>query len=172
VITFTLFDTPIGRCGVAWDDADRIVGVQLPEAAVADTRARLRDRFDAAGAGSPPVPVQRAIDEMGASLRGEPDALDTIALAMDGVPPFRRRVYEVTRTVPAGETMSYGELAAEVGAPGAARAVGQALGRNPFAIIVPCHRVIAANGKPGGFTAAGGVSIKLRMLAIEGVECG
>ncbi len=168
--TFTLFDTPIGCCGVAWDDAERIAGVQLPEPTAAGTRARLRDRFAGSRTAAPPVAVQRAIDEMVASLRGEPDALDTVVLAMDGLAPFRRRVYEVTRTVPAGETMSYGELAAEVGAPGAGRAVGQALGRNPFAIIVPCHRVIAADGRTGGFTASGGVSIKLRMLAIEGVH--
>ncbi len=166
---YALFETPIGRCGVAWNDDDDIVGVQLPEARVSDTRAKLRHRFDAAGAGTPPPAVQRAIDEMVASLRGEPNELDSIPLEMDAVPPFHRRVYEVARTIPPGETMSYGELAEEVGSPGAARAVGQALGRNPFAIIVPCHRVLAAGGKAGGFSANGGVSTKLRMLAGEGV---
>jgi methylated-DNA-[protein]-cysteine S-methyltransferase len=112
--------------------------------------------------------VQQAIDQIVALLRGEPSDLEGITLDMDDVPPFRRRVYEVVRSIPPGETMSYGEVAEEVGSPGAARAVGQALGRNPFAIVVPCHRVLAAGGKAGGFSANGGVSTKLRMLAIEG----
>jgi methylated-DNA-[protein]-cysteine S-methyltransferase len=167
--TFTLFDTPIGRCGVAWD-GEMIVGVQLPEARVADTRARLRDRFDGARAGTPPPPVQSAIDSIVASLRGEADDLVDIPLDLASLPPFRRKVYEVVRTIPPGETMSYGEVAAAVGSPGAARAVGQPLGRNPYAIVVPCHRVLAAGGKTGGFSATGGVSTKLRMLAIEGVR--
>jgi len=167
--TFTLFDTPIGRCGVAWD-GEMIVGVQLPEARVADTRQRLRERFDGARAGTPPPPVQSAIDAIVASLRGEGDDLVDIPLDLASLPPFQRKVYEVVRTIPPGETMSYGEVAAEVGSPGAARAVGQALGRNPYAIVVPCHRVLAAGGKTGGFSATGGVSTKLRMLAIEGVR--
>jgi methylated-DNA-[protein]-cysteine S-methyltransferase len=155
---FTLFDTPIGRCGIAWE-GDVIVGVRLPEA-----------RFDGSGPGPPPPWVQRTIDDIVASLRGEADDLADIPLDLDRLAPFQRRVYEVVRTIPAGETMSYGEVAAAAGSPGAARAVGQALGRNPFAIVVPCHRVLAAGGKTGGFTAQGGVTTKLRMLAIEGVR--
>jgi methylated-DNA-[protein]-cysteine S-methyltransferase len=112
--------------------------------------------------------VQHAIDQIVAALRGEPNVLEGITLDMESVPPFHRRVYEVVRTIPSGETMSYGEVAAEAGSPGAARAVGQALRRNPFAIVVPCHRVLAAGGKTGGFSATGGVSTKLRILAIEG----
>ena len=166
---YTVFDTPIGHCGIAWD-GETIVGVQLPEARVADTRAKVQDRFEGVRVGDPPAEVQHAIDEMVASLRGEPNDLEGITLDLDLVPPFHRRVYEVVRTIPAGETMSYGEVAMEVGSPGAARAVGQALGRNPFAIIVPCHRVLAAGGRAGGFTANGGVSTKVRMLAIEGIR--
>jgi methylated-DNA-[protein]-cysteine S-methyltransferase len=166
-MAFTLFETAIGPCGIAWH-GDAIVGVQLPEATVADTRAGLLDRFEDAEDGVPPPSVQWAIDQIVASLRGEPSDLLGITLDMDDVPPFRRRVYEVVRGIPPGETMSYGEVAEEVGSPGAARAVGQALGRNPFAIVVPCHRVLAAGGKVGGFSANGGVSTKLRMLAIEG----
>jgi methylated-DNA-[protein]-cysteine S-methyltransferase len=93
-----------------------------------------------------------------------------VALDMEGVPPFHRRVYEAARQVPPGQTLSYGEIAARAGSPGSARAVGQALGRNPFAILVPCHRVLAANGKLGGFSANGGVDTKRRMLAIEGAK--
>ena len=97
--------------------------------------------------------MQRAIDGVVALLRGEPCELERVTLDMDGVPPFHRRVYEVARTIPPGTTLSYGEVAARMGEPGAARDVGQALGQNPFAIIVPCHRVLAANGKVGGFSA-------------------
>ena len=89
---------------------------------------------------------------------------------MDGVPEFHRRVYEAARAIPPGNTLSYGDIAKRVGAPGAARAVGQALGRNPFPIVVPCHRVLAAGGKIGGFSAQGGVATKRRMLAIEGAR--
>jgi O-6-methylguanine DNA methyltransferase len=170
VISLAFFDTPIGRCGIAWADDDTIVGIQLPEARVADTRRSLGDRFDAARGRTPTPGVQRAIDSIVASLRGEPSALDDVRLDFGAMPPFPRQVLELVRTIPPGETMSYGEVAAEVGSPGAARAVGQALGRNPFAIVVPCHRVLAAGGRTGGFGAHGGITTKLRMLAIEGVR--
>jgi methylated-DNA-[protein]-cysteine S-methyltransferase len=168
VTSFALFDTAVGRCAIAWDD-DVIVGLQLPEARAADTRALMRDRFDGAHEAAPPRSVQQVIDAVNASLRGEADDLADVPLALDDVPPFARRVYEVVRTIPAGETLSYGEVAVAVGSPGAARAVGQALGRNPFPIVVPCHRVLAAGGRIGGFTARGGTSIKAEMLAAEGV---
>jgi methylated-DNA-[protein]-cysteine S-methyltransferase len=107
---------------------------------------------------------------MAALLDGKKADLSKIALDMDGVPEFHRRVYEAARTIPAGATLSYGEVAKRAGAPGAARAVGQALGRNPFAIVVPCHRVLAAGGKLGGFSAKGGTNTKVRMLEIEGAS--
>jgi methylated-DNA-[protein]-cysteine S-methyltransferase len=160
VSRFARFDTPIGRCGIAWD-GDVIVGMQLPDV-----------RFEDACEAPPPPWVQRAIDDIVASLQGEADDLADIPLELDGLPPFRRRVYEVVRTIPPGETMSYGEVAAAAGSPGAARAVGQAMARNPFPLIIPCHRVLAAGGKIGGFTASGGTDTKLRMLAIEGVRPG
>src|SRR5206468_8080455 len=105
-----------------------------------------------------------------ALLRGEPRDLSGVALDMERAPPFHRRVYDAARAIPAGATCSYGEVASRLGAPGAARAVGQALGRNPFAIVVPCHRVLAAGGKTGGFSANGSITAKLRMLAIEGAQ--
>ena len=168
-VEYALFDTPIGRCGIAWQDTT-IAGVQLPEPRTADTRRRLEDRFDGAHEGTPPAVVQDAIDRMVASLRGEADDLVDVPLDLGALPPFRRRVFEVVRTIPAGETLSYGEVAAAVGSPGAARAVGQALGRNPYPIVIPCHRVLAAGGRLGGFTATGGVSVKAKMLAAEGVK--
>jgi methylated-DNA-[protein]-cysteine S-methyltransferase len=161
-----LFDTAIGWCGIAWNGRG-IVGVQLPEGSPGETRARLRRRFPDTREGTPPAPVRRAIGGVVALLRGEPCDLETVTLDMDGVPPFHRRVYEVARTIAPGTTLSYGEVAARMGAPGAARDVGQALGQNPFAIIVPCHRVLAANGKAGGFSARGGVRTKLRLISSE-----
>ena len=168
---FTLFDTAIGRCGVAWGRRG-LVGVQLPEAREQETRARLERRFPEARESAPPAGVRRALADIGALLRGEKRDLSGIALEMDRLPPFHRRVYEIARGIPPGATLSYGEIAARLGAPGSARAVGQALGRNPFAIVVPCHRVLAAGGKLGGFSANGGVATKLRLLAIEGAGAG
>ena len=166
---FTLFETAIGRCGVAWSDRG-LVGVQLPEATEVEARERMLRRFPAAAETPPPPKVQLAIDAIVALLQGEPSDLSAIALDMEGVAPFHRRVYEVARTIPPGKTLAYGDVAARAGAAGAARAVGQALGRNPFPIIVPCHRVVAAGGKIGGFSAHGGTATKRRMLAIEGGE--
>jgi len=163
---WALFETAIGWCGIAWS-ARGVAGVQLPEGSERETRGRLQRRFPDAREAPPPAPVQRAIDEVVALLQGEPCRLETVALDMDGVPPFHRRVYEVARTIPPGTTLSYGEVAARMGEPGAARDVGQALGQNPFAIIVPCHRVLAANGKVGGFSARGGVRTKLRLISSE-----
>jgi methylated-DNA-[protein]-cysteine S-methyltransferase len=166
---FTLFDTAIGRCGVAWSDRG-LVGVQLPEAGDMETRERMLRRFPTAAERPPPPNVRLAIDAIAALLQGEPSNLSAIELDMDGVAAFHRRVYEVARAIPPGSTLSYGDVAVRLGAPGAARAVGQALGRNPFAIVVPCHRVVAASGKIGGFSAHGGTATKRRMLAIESGE--
>ncbi|HVH17063.1 MAG TPA: methylated-DNA--[protein]-cysteine S-methyltransferase [Myxococcota bacterium] len=165
---FDVFDTALGPCGIAWGGRG-IVGVQLPESSEAATRARLRRRFPDAPEVAPPVRVRRAQQGIVALLAGKRSDLSGVALDLDGLPAFQRRVYEAAREIPSGTTLSYGELAARLGAPGAARAVGQALGKNPFAIVVPCHRVLAAGQKSGGFTAEGGVATKLRMLAIEGV---
>ncbi|RZJ10583.1 MAG: MGMT family protein, partial [Haliea sp.] len=98
--------------------------------------------------------------------------LSDIPLDMAGVPPFHRRVYEIARAIPPGRVLTYGEVAQRLGEPGAARAVGQALGHNPFAPVIPCHRVLAANRQGGGFSAGGGVSTKLRMLEIERAQFG
>jgi O-6-methylguanine DNA methyltransferase len=164
---FTLFDTAVGRCGMAWGGRG-IVAVQLPEATASATRAHLVQRFPDARETRPPADIQTALERIAALLRGESSDLAAIALDMAGVPPFHRRVYEAARAIPQGATLSYGDLAERIGAPGAARAVGQAMRRNPFAIVVPCHRVLAAGGKLGGYSANGGLATKLRMLSIEG----
>jgi len=130
---------------------------------------------DFVGIGLGPFNLGLALSELGdreggmtALLRGERVSLDDVALDMEGVQPFHRRVFELARTIPAGRTSTYGELATRLGDPGSARAVGEALGRNPFPIVVPCHRVLAATGKLGGFSAHGGATTKRRMLIIEG----
>jgi methylated-DNA-[protein]-cysteine S-methyltransferase len=166
---FAWFDTAIGRCAIAWSGRG-IAAVQLPEADEQQTRARLLRRIPRACEAPPPAAAQRAIEGIVALLRGEPSDLAAIAIDTDGVPAFHRRVYEVARGIPPGATLSYGEIAARLGAPHAARAVGQALGQNPFPILVPCHRVLAAGGRAGGFSAHGGVRTKLRLLAIEGAR--
>ncbi len=124
-------------------------------------------RYVRAREAAPPADVQRAIEAIAALLDGEPKDLCAVALDMDGIAEFDRRVYEAARAIPAGATLSYGELAARLGERALAREVGQALGRNPFPIIVPCHRVLAAGAKAGGFSANGGVATKLALLTIE-----
>ncbi|HEY2417155.1 MAG TPA: methylated-DNA--[protein]-cysteine S-methyltransferase [Steroidobacteraceae bacterium] len=167
-IDYCLFPTAIGACAIAWG-VRGIVAVQLPAAHESHTRARLL-RMLAGGARPARAPphVRRVIDDIVALLDGQRrDLLDAV-LDMNGLSAFQRRVYEITRTIAPGNTLSYGEVAARCGEAGAARAVGQALGRNPFPVIVPCHRVLAAGGRSGGFSAPGGVTTKLRLLDLEG----
>jgi methylated-DNA-[protein]-cysteine S-methyltransferase len=164
---FALFETPIGACGIAWSSRG-IVGLQLPEATAERTRARLRRRWAGATESPPPPSVQRAVEQVLALLDGEAIDLGDIAVDLEAAPDFHRKVYEVARTIPPGRTMTYGEIAKKLGVPHESREVGQALGRNPVAIIVPCHRVLGADGKMGGFSANGGVATKRRILEIEG----
>jgi methylated-DNA-[protein]-cysteine S-methyltransferase len=166
---FTLFDTAIGRCGIAWGERG-VVAVQLPESSEPRTRARLLARCPQASEAPPPAHVQRAIDAMVALLAGEPSDLTGVELDFERIEPFDRRVYEIARTIGPGATLSYGEIAIRLGDRTLARDVGQSLGRNPFPLIVPCHRVMAAGGKVGGFSANGGVTTKLRLLSIEGAR--
>ena len=169
---FTLFDTPIGTCALVWGTRG-LVGVALPEASAAGTAAQVRRRFRGACERAPSNGVQRSIDRVLALLRGgRDDLLQDIALDLRGVPEFHAAVYALARRIPPGATRSYGAIALELGAPQAARAVGQALGANPFPIIVPCHRVLAAGGRAGGFSAPGGTRTKLRLLEIEGAPLG
>ena len=169
MMNFALFETAIGRCGIVWSERG-IAGVQLPERSEAATRNRLLRRFPAARDGAPPADVRRAIDDIVALLSGERRDLNHVTIDIDAVPEFHRRVYEVARRIPAGATLSYGEVAERLGDRNLARDVAEALSQNPCPIIVPCHRVLAAGGKPGGFSAPGGVATKLRLLTIEGAQ--
>lgn len=152
---WTSFDTPIGACGIAWSDRG-ITGVRLPPGRYPGRPER------------PPVDVRAVIDRILAVLRGGHDDLVSVELDLDAVGSFEAAVYEAARSVPSGATTTYGEVARQIGQPAAAREVGQALGRNPVPIVVPCHRVVAAGGKLGGFSAPGGTATKTRLLAIEG----
>lgn len=168
---FALFDTALGACGIAWSEAS-LTGVTLPGINAAATRASMRRHFASAAESAPPAHAQQAIAGIVALLQGEPRDLLELPLDMGGVPEFHRRVYDFARRIPPGQTLTYGEVARALGEPGAARAVSQALGHNPFAPVVPCHRVLAAGGRSGGFSATGGALTKLRMLTIEGARLG
>lgn len=167
MFAYALFDTAIGRCGLAWGPRG-VVGMQLPERSAEATRTRLLRHCPHADEIAPPKPIVRAIEDIQALLNGEKKSLRTITLDMSRTPAFNARVYETTRAIPPGATRTYGEIARAIGEPHAARAVGQALGRNPFAIVVPCHRVVGADFKLIGFSATGGLATKLKLLQIEG----
>ncbi len=162
-----LFETPIGVCGIAWNEAG-LVGLHLPESGRIVALQRLQRRFQGAEEGDPPPEVAVAISRISAFLGGATDDLMDIALDDSFLGDFDRGVYRETRAIPAGSTSTYGEIAARLGDPLQARAVGQSLGRNPWPIVVPCHRVTGAHGRMGGFSAPGGRETKLKLLEIEG----
>jgi methylated-DNA-[protein]-cysteine S-methyltransferase len=164
---YALFDTSIGICGIEWGPRG-INGVQLPMGSEAKIRARIRQRRGDIAEGEPTAEVKAAIVRIIALLEGKADDLADIALDLADVPEFNRGVYDIARQIPPGKTLTYGDIAKRLGGVELSRDVGQALGRNPCPIVVPCHRVLAAGNKPGGFSARGGVETKLKMLAIEG----
>jgi methylated-DNA-[protein]-cysteine S-methyltransferase len=168
---FTLFDTPIGTCSLVWQDRTpdpTIVGLRLPEQSASTTRARIKRRWPGAEERAPTPEVQAVIDRVLRLLAGEAVDLQDVPLDFGEAPEFHKRIYDVARTIPPGHTMTYGEIAKRLGVPHESREVGQAMGKNPIAIIMPCHRVLGADGKMGGFSATGGVAIKRRILEIEG----
>jgi methylated-DNA-[protein]-cysteine S-methyltransferase len=166
---FVLFDTAIGRCAIAWGEGG-VIGVKLPERSDAALRARIGRQHPDAREANPPPAIGAAISDIRRLMDGHRQDLSAIALDTSDVPEFERRVYAEARSIPPGETLTYGDIATRLGDVALSRAVGQALGRNPFAIVVPCHRVLAAGGKSGGFSAVGGVETKRRMLEIEGAR--
>src|SRR5262245_20003770 len=140
--TFTLFDTPIGSCSLVWKD-DQIVGLRLPEASPAATRARIARRWPGAKEVAPPPPAMQAvIDRVLKLLAGEKIDLGDVPLDFGESPDFHKRAYAIARTIPPGQTMTYGEIARRLGEPHESREVGQAMGKNPIAILMPCHRVL------------------------------
>ncbi|WP_297692271.1 methylated-DNA--[protein]-cysteine S-methyltransferase [Phenylobacterium sp.] len=169
MIHYGIFETAIGWAGLAWGEAG-LVAVHLPEREPQTARRGLAHRFpDAAETGAPPE-VSAVMAAIARQLAGEPTDLTGVALDLSRTPEFHARVYALARAIPPGETLTYGEIAERLGDKLLARDVGQALGKNPWPIVVPCHRVTAAGGKPGGFSARGGVTTKLKLLAIEGAK--
>jgi methylated-DNA-[protein]-cysteine S-methyltransferase len=163
---YSLFDTALGCCGVAWS-AHGLRALQLPEADAATTRARLLRRVPGAVEATPQAQEQRAIAGVTALLRGDRVDLSQLPLDLRDIPALHARIYDIVRRIPCGSTLSYGQVAEQLGDRQLARAVGQAMARNPFAPVVPCHRVLGANGQPGGFSARGGLRTKLQLLTIE-----
>ena len=162
---YTVFETAIGPCALAFTPRG-IDSVGLPDRSKAAHPARFNQIADRAAM---PLPreIGAIVDTIVAHLRGDLQDLARIRVDLERVSPFDRRVYARARAIPAGETLEYGALAAELGGVGLSRAVGQALGRNPVPLIVPCHRVVRAGGSLGGFSATGGTALKLRLLTIE-----
>lgn len=166
-----LLPTAIGTCGVAWR-GEVIAAVALPEVDAAATERRLRRLVPDAEPAERPPTIRSVLDGVAALLDGEAVDLSGVAVDVAHESEFARRVHDVVRSIPPGQTLTYGEVAARVGEPGAAQAVGRAMGSNPVPIIVPCHRVVGAGGRPVGFSAPGGVATKQRILRIEGAAAG
>lgn len=164
---YSFFDTSIGRCGIAWNDAG-IVGVQLPEGREIETRRRMFRLYPEAREQRAPLEVEVAVEGITTLLRGEAADLSDVALDMTGIAYFTARVYALVRGIPRGETLTYGEIAARLRLSSGAHAVAQALSRNPFVIVVPCHRVLEEGGHADAISAHGGVISKRRLLSIEG----
>lgn len=169
-MTFALFETSIGTCGIAWSEAG-LARVQLPEGTPAAAEARLA-RVSRGEPAAPPYPhaIAALIVDIQALLRGERIDFSSVTLDLARLPEFDRRVYDITRAIPAGSTATYGDVATKLGDVGLSRVVGQALGRNPIPIVIPCHRVVAAGGEIGGFSATGGAATKRRILDIESAQ--
>jgi len=166
---YTIFDSAVGRCGIAWGELG-ILGVQLPEARELETRRRMYRLYPEAREQRPPVNSEIAIEGIVAILRGGNADISEVALDMTGIPYFNQRVYQFARTIPRGETRTYAEVASGLRATGATHSVAQAIGRNPFMIIVPCHRVLETGNYADKISAHGGVVSKRRLLTIEGAH--
>jgi methylated-DNA-[protein]-cysteine S-methyltransferase len=176
-LVYHVFETSLGWCGIAWAENGRpsaapaVALFQLPEATAKDTESRMA-RSGALPSAAPPPAISDVIGRVCKHLHGDIQDFQDVAVDLDGAAPFTRRVYDAARRIPAGRTRTYGEIAKGLGRPNAARAVGQALARNPIALIIPCHRVLAAGGLAGGFSAYGGLATKARLLALEGAAFG
>lgn len=174
---YHLFDSAIGTCGIAWSERG-VVRFQLPDTENGETEKKLKTRVpglqDAKQAdGELPAYISEAIAQLREYFEGEKTDFSGITIDLHHVGEFRHAIYDQLRMVGFGETVTYGELAKRIGAgPETAREVGQAMGSNPVPVIIPCHRVLAAGNKLGGFSAPGGTTTKERLLALEGVQIG
>lgn len=167
-IRYALFETLVGPCGIAWGEAG-LVAVQLPEGDPATTEQRLRDK-GVHGAEAPSGEIADCIAGLQAYFEGETVDFGGLLLDWRRVSRSDRAIYELLREVPFGTMVTYGDLANRAGMPGGAQAIGAAMSRNPWPIVVPCHRVVAASGRLGGFSAFGGAMLKRKLLAMEGAS--
>jgi methylated-DNA-[protein]-cysteine S-methyltransferase len=164
---YAIFDTAIGRCAIAWSHQG-IVGVQLPEAREIDTRRRLFHLYPEARETRPPPNTEAAIEAIVTLLRGGIADFADITLDMSGIHAFHQRVYQTAQRIPRGQTLTYAELAGRMGTPSSVRPVTHAIARNPFVVIVPCHRVLEEGRYADKMSAHAGLISKRRLLSIEG----
>ena len=172
---YTLFDTAFGPCGIVWKASEdrgaiQVTGFQFPEATPEQAESRICSKWMAERALGIPPRIQEIIDRVRLHFDGKVQDFSDVELEMDGFGEFTRRIYTAARAIPAGRTLTYGELAAAAGHPGTAQAVGTAMRKNPIPLIIPCHRILAAGGKPGGFSAHGGLTTKAKLLELEGAK--
>jgi methylated-DNA-[protein]-cysteine S-methyltransferase len=169
---YHVFETAGGFCGIAWNDAG-VTRFQLPTKSAEATERLLLRRIPGAEPAVPDAGVGAAIKAVERYFAGEEIDFSDVALDLEDQDDFFKRIYDAARRIGWGHTTTYGAIARELGAgPEAARDVGQAMAKNPVALIIPCHRVLAAGGKIGGFSAPGGSTSKARMLELEGVRLG
>jgi O-6-methylguanine DNA methyltransferase len=172
--SYYVFETPLGICGIAWSETAgaqpsfAVTSFQLPEATPELTEARIARSAGASIQSEPPLEITAIITRVLKHLQGDLQDFRDVPVDLEGANTFVRKVCHAVREVPAGQTVTYAELASRIGQRSDARAVGRALGMNPIPLIIPCHRVLAAGGKPGGFSAHGGRATKAKLLAIEG----
>jgi len=168
---YCLFETPLGWCGIAWTEEaspPAVTRLQLPEATPKMTESRIARKCGGRRPSVPPPEIREVIERISRHLGGDLQDFRDVPVDLGETDLLERQVYRATREIAAGQTRTYGEVAKSLSPPGQAQAVGQALAHNPIAIIIPCHRVLASGGKPGGFSAHGGPTTKTRLLAIEG----
>lgn len=175
--SYIVFDTALGECGIVWrtsgqGDTVVVTGFQLPEATTRLVETRIKRKWAADKARGIPSYIREIIKRVRWHFNGKAQDFRDIKLALNGMSMFERKIYDATRNILSGQTTTYGKVAELAGNVSAARAVGLAMSRNPVPLIIPCHRVLAANSKPGGFSAYGGLDTKMKMLEIEGATLG
>jgi methylated-DNA-[protein]-cysteine S-methyltransferase len=174
-ISYYLFNTELGTCGIAWKGPElkncrpAVLFLQLPETTEDLTEEKIAGSTSGQRSDSPPPYIIEVAEKIRAHLNGGAQDFQDVCVDLESMGVFTQQVLTACRNIPAGRTMSYSELARMIHHPGAARAVGQALARNPIPLIIPCHRVLTTDGRAGGFSAPGGVETKVRILAGEGV---
>jgi methylated-DNA-[protein]-cysteine S-methyltransferase len=166
---YAIFDTAVGRCGIVWSGSG-VLSVQLPQAREIDTRRRLYQLYPEAREARPPVNTEIAVVGITAILRGQDFDLAEVTLDLNAISHFNRRVYEFTRTIPRGETRTYSEVAQQMRREGTEREIAQAIAKNPYMIIVPCHRVLENGHYADKIAPSGGTISKRHLLSIEGTH--